>query len=73
MCLKAVSTDLKANFCEPWLVVFHRNWSRRAEIVAEQQKSPHRKKVGVDGWVNTALHNLNCETIYKAVIIFTVQ
>lgn len=56
MCLKAVSTDLQTNFCEPWLIVFHRNWSRRGEIVAEQQKSPHRKKVGVDGWVNTAFN-----------------
>lgn len=70
MCLKAVSTDLKANFCEPWLVVFHRNWSRRAEIVAEQQKSPHRKKVGVDGWVNTAFDGQDHCTI-STVRLFT--
>lgn len=70
MCLKAVSTDLKANFCEPWLVVFHRNWSRRAEIVAEQQKSPHRKKVGVDGWVNTAFDDQDHCTI-STVRLFT--
>lgn len=88
MCLQAVSTDLNTNsasLSESWLIVFHRNWSRRGSEVKWSNKNPltGRRLGWMDGSTQRSTVRIIVQSQLwdyfdkshkaKAVFIFTVQ